>query len=174
MSRRFYRRVSSGKRWSVREDQTLAMLYPDYGEIQRRLKRRSYYAIRGRARTLGIVTRRHVWTHPEVKRLRTLYRRGATRAEANAAFPGLSQSQICSKARHIRLVRARRDPYKLGVVPLDAVRKQATARGLSWRKLDKIAKTGRYFQQTTRRVDWAHLARAIEKLGGTIEIAWRS
>jgi hypothetical protein len=56
----------------------------------------------------------------------------------------------------------------------DIVRKQAVIRGWIWRKLDKLAKTGRYFQQTTRRVDWDHLAKAIEILGGTIEIAWLS
>jgi hypothetical protein len=74
----------------------------------------------------------------------------------------------------IRLVRARRTPYVLGIPPLDEIRKQATLRGWTLRKLDKMARTGRYFQQTTRRVDWDQLARAVKKLGGTIEIAWQS
>lgn len=82
--------------------------------------------------------------------------------------------QVASKARHIRLVREQREPYILGVPAIDIVRKQAVIRGWTWRKLDKFAKTGRYFQQTTRRVDWDHLAKAIKILGGTIEIAWLS
>jgi hypothetical protein len=60
----------------------------------------------------------------------------------------------------------------LGISPLDGIREQAAHRGWTLRKLDKIAKTGRYCQQTTRRVDWSYLARAVEVLGGTIEIAW--
>ena len=142
--------------------------------MQRRLRLRSYYAIRTRVRTLGVVTQRHVWTNSEVTKLRALYLRGATRAEIAAAFPGYRSHQITSKARHIRLVRRQSEPYALGIPPIDTVRKQAAIRGWTWRKLDKLAKTGRYFQQTTRRVDWGHLARAIEVLGGTIDIDWLS
>jgi hypothetical protein len=172
--RYFRRRASRGARWSTNEDQIIKTFYPDYAQMQRCLQARSYYAIRNRARALGAATRRHVWTNSEVARLRTLYLRGATCAEIAAAFPGFSWHQVASKARHIRLVRGQREPYILGVPPIDVVRKQAVIRGWTWRKLDKFAKTGRYFQQTTRRVDWDHLAKAIEILGGTIEIAWLS
>jgi hypothetical protein len=172
--RYFRRRASSGARWSTNEDQIIATFYPDYAQMQRCLPARSYYAIRNRVKTLGVATRRHVWTNPEVIRLRTLYLRGATCAEVTAAFPGFSSQQVASKARHICLVRGQREPYMLGVPPIDIVRKQAVIRGWTWRKLDKFAKTGRYFQQTTRRVDWDHLAKAIAILGGTIEIAWPS
>lgn len=110
----------------------------------------------------------------EVTKLRALYLRGATCAEVAAAFPGFRPHQITSKARHIRLVRGQREPYALGIPPIDTVREQAAIRGWTWRRLDKLAKTGRYFQQTTRRVDWDHLARAIEVLGGTIDIDWLS
>jgi hypothetical protein len=161
-------------RWSAREDRIVETVYPDYREMQRRMPARSYGAIRSRARKLGVATSRHVWTNQDMAKLRTLYRRGATRAEVAAAFPLLSQGQICSKAAHVRLVRVRRTPYALGVPPLDDVRRRAAAQGLTWRQLDTLAKTGRYFQQTTRRVDWQHLAHAIEMLGGTIEIIWFS
>jgi hypothetical protein len=174
VKRYFRRRVSSGARWSTGEDRIIATFYPDYAKMQRRLRARSYYAIRNRARILGVATRRHVWTGPEIARLQTLYLRGATCAEVAAAFPGFSSRQVASKARHVRLVRGQREPYILGVPPIDTVRKQAVVQGCTWRKLDKLAKTGRYFQQTTRRVDWGHLAKAIEILGGTIKIAWLS
>lgn len=142
--------------------------------MQRRLRSRSYYAIRARARTLGVVTQRHVWTNSDVRKLRALYLRGATRAEVAAAFPSLRSHQITSKARHIQLVRGQRKPYVLGIPPVDTVREEAAMRGWTWRKLDKLANTGRYFQQTTRRVDWGHLAKAIKVLGGAIEIDWLS
>lgn len=174
MKRRPYRGSGGGTRWSASEDRIVRKFYPDYSEMQRRLASRSYYAIRSRARKLGIAAPRHIWTNRDVTKLRTLYLQGATRAEVCAAFPHLTRCQICGKAGHIRLVRARKTPYLLDIPPLDEVRKQATALGLTWRKLDKIAKTGRYFQQTTRRVDWDHLARAVEKLSGRIEITWRS
>jgi hypothetical protein len=73
MRRYFRKRASSGKRWSEREDRIILTLYPDYAGMQRRLRLRSYYAIRNRARTLGVVTRRHVWTNSEVTKLRALY-----------------------------------------------------------------------------------------------------
>ena len=174
MRRYIRKRASSGKRWSAQEDRIILILYPDYTEMQRHLRSRSYYAIRARARVLGVVIQRHVWTNSEVTKLRALYLRGATCTEVAKAFPGLRPRQITSKARHIRLVRGQREPYALGIPPIDTVREQAAIRGWTWRKLDNLAKTGRYFQQTTRRVDWGHLARAIEVLGGTIDIDWPS
>jgi hypothetical protein len=141
--------------------------------MRRRLPTRSYGALRSRARHLGVAASRYIWTNHNEDKLRKLYQQGATRAEVAAAFPLLTQSQICSKAAHIRLVRARRTPYVLGIPPLDKVGKKAALRGWTLRKLDKIAKTGRYFQQTTRRVDWKLLARAIEVLGGTIAFIWQ-
>lgn len=174
MRRYFRKRASSGKRWLSREDQIIRNLYPNYAEMQRRLRSRSYYAIRNRARALDVVTRRHVWTNSEVTKLRALYLRGATRAEVSATFPRFESHQITSKARHIRLVRGQRKPYALGVAPIDTVREEAAIQGLTFRKLDKLAKTGRYFQQTTRRIDWGHLAKAIKVLGGAIEIDWLS
>lgn len=166
------RRLSGGKRWSAKDDKILEALYPHYQKILKRLKNRSYWAIRNRARRLGIATKRHIWTNREIAKLQALYARGATRAEVSRQFPALTCSQICAKAGHIRLVRARNDPYKLGIGPLDDIRKKAAVQGLTWRQLDKIAGTKRYFQQTTRRVDWDYISRAIEKLGGTIEITW--
>jgi len=171
MSKRFHK-FSIGKHWSAGEDRIIRTLYPDYPQMQRCLPKRSYSAIRSRARKLGVAAKRHVWTNRNVATLRTLYLQGATRADINAAFPNLTQCQICSKAAHIRLVRARRTPHALGIPPLDEVRKQAALRGWTLRKLDKAAKTGRYFQQTTRRVDWNHLAKAAKVLRGEIKITW--
>lgn len=64
--------------------------------MQRRLRARSYYAIRGRARTLGVAARRHVWTNPEVKTLQALYLRGATCAQVVAAFPAQRFNEVAA------------------------------------------------------------------------------
>jgi hypothetical protein len=165
-------RLSSGTQWAARDDRIITKFYPNYPKMQRRLASRSYSAIRNRARTLGVAATRHVWTNHNEGKLRRLYLQGASRAEVNAAFPNLTQCQICSKAAHLRLVRARRAPYVLGIPALDEVRKKAALQGWSLRKLDKLAKTGRYFQQTTRRVDWDCLAKAAAVLGGEIKIEW--
>jgi len=98
-----------------------------------------------------------------------LYLRGATMRGGGG---GISRLQFASGRQQGQTYSSRpraERPYMLGVPPIDIVRKQAVIRGWTWRKLDKAAKTGRYFQQTTRRVDWDHLAKAIEILGGTIE-----
>lgn len=173
MKARRRRRFSSRKQWSAREDGLIRTLYPDYRTLRKLLRTRSYGALRGRARTLGVAARRHVWTNRDVAKLERLYRSGATNAELALAFPILTRYQICSKARHIRLARTRREPYSLDIPPLDAIRKQASVQGLTWRRLDELARTGRYFQQTTRRLDWNRLASAVEQLSGTIEVVWR-
>jgi hypothetical protein len=160
-------------KWPAAADRIIEALYPDYEEIQRRLTTRSYCAVRNRAQKLGVAARRHVWTNHKVAKLRRLYDQGATHAELASAFPGLTRSQICSKARHIHLRRMRSEPSTLGVRCLDMIRKRAAILGLTLRELDKIAKTKRYFQRTTRRMDWNHIACAAEALGGRIEITWR-
>jgi hypothetical protein len=172
MMTRVCKRTSSGTRWSTGNDRIIQTLYPDYPEMRRRLRNRSYYAIRNRARYLGVAVSRYIWTNHDKDKLRKLYLCGATRAEVAAAFPYLTQSQICSKAGHIGLLRARRPPHVLGIPPLDDVRRRAAVRGWTLRRLDKAAKTGRYFQQTTRRIDWNHIARAVGVLEGAIDISW--
>jgi hypothetical protein len=172
MKRRAQKKNSNGTRWSVDEDRVVQKFYPDYDAMKRYLIKRSYYAIRNRARSLGIASARHIWTNHDVARLRRLYRQGVTSAQIKAAFPDLSHCEISSKANHVHLVRTQGEPYILGIPPLDDIRKKAKLRGWTLRKLDKIAKTRRYFQQTTRRIDWEHLAKAIKKLEGSIKIEW--
>jgi hypothetical protein len=57
--------------------------------------------------------------------------------------------------------------------PSDSIRQRAKSMGMTLRQLDRQANTGCYFQHTTRRVDWAYLVPAVEKLGGRIVIQWR-
>jgi len=53
----------------------------------------------------------------------------------------------------------------LGIPPLDEIRKPAAQRGWTLRKLDKMARTGRYFQQTTRRVGITSPGRSRNSVG---------
>lgn len=172
MNGRAGKRTSSRRKWAGREDAILEKFYPHYEKISRRLKTRSYHAIKSRARKLEISVSRHVWTNQEVSRIIDLYSKGKTPAEISVTFPYLTAGQIAGKAQHLNLRRARRKCYLLGIPPIDAVRERAAELGWTWRKLDRLADTGRYFQQTTRQVNWAHLAKAIAMLGGQIQITW--
>lgn len=178
-ARRRIRRVGRTPRghflWTAKEDATFIKLYPDYRALRRALRRRTYYALRNRARHLGVVKRRHVWTANEVRRLRNLYFL-ATTAELLAAFRGMSWHQIAGKARHIGL-RGRKPKLKsTGILILDTIRTRASARGWSMVDLDSIAGTRRYFQKAgwhTSRATHGAWLKAIEVLEGDISIQWQ-
>jgi hypothetical protein len=74
--------------WTAREDALVRALYPDYVALRKALRRRTYSALRHRARTLGIAKKRHTWTTTEVSRLRKLYPKASCR-DLLAAFPDL-------------------------------------------------------------------------------------
>ena len=161
--------------WTMDEDQVVKCLYPDYIKIRRTLRRRTYYALRNRARHLDVVKRRHVWKTHEIAQVRRLYLVASTK-ELTAAFPGMTWHQIAGKARHIGL-RGRKPKLKpTGHALIDAVRARAMARGWSMVDLDAIAGTRRYFQKagwhTSRHPNHSALLKAVEVLEGAISVSW--
>jgi hypothetical protein len=146
--------------------------YPNYALMRRRLPHRSLAALKHRAAILDVVRRRHVWTNIEVDRLTSLVPAGASNVELTAAFPHLRLRQITEKARHLRLPRRKVRLVKFDDPTLSAVRKRAIDVGMSLRRLDQAARTGRYFQKSTRRLVLAHVARAAVVLGGETLIEW--
>jgi hypothetical protein len=149
------------------------LLYPDYGALRRHFADRSLAAIKHRAAKLKVVAARHVWTQLEVARLRRLFaQRRPTDADLKAAFPHISLHKILNKARHVGIVRERIAPIILGVPVLDAVRQRAHDEGLCLAELDRLSGTRRYFQQSTRRVVWRHVAAAVDFLGGALAPRW--
>nr|WP_313040751.1 hypothetical protein [Brevundimonas diminuta] len=161
------RKSNSGAAWTARADAIVRETYPDYRLMRRRLPHRSLVALKHRAAVLGVVHRRHTWTNTEVRRLTAT---NASNAELELAFPELRLRQIKEKARHLRL--PNRKPRLAGFddPALNAVRRRAIEKGLSLRSLDRSARTGRYFQQSTTRPMLAHLARAAAVLDGELRI----
>lgn len=161
--------------WTEREDGVVRALYPDYKSLRRALRRRTYRALCGRTRTLGIAKKHHVWLGTEVSRLRRLYPK-ADRSDILLAFPELSWSQIAAKARHIGLRRARRRLNSTGHPLIDTIRDRAFDLCLSMVDLDMMAGTRRYFQKAAWRngnLNRKALLRAVEALGGEVSVRWQ-
>lgn len=159
--------------WSDEDDMAIRLLYPDYGALQRHFADRTLAAIKHRAAKLRVVSKRHVWTQLEVARLRRLFaQRRPTDDTLKTAFPHITLAKILYKARHVGIVRERIAPIILGVPVLDAVRQRAHDEGLCLAELDRLAGTNRYFQQSTRRVVWRHVAAAVDFLGGALAPRW--
>ena len=160
--------------WTKEEDDIVRELYPDYKALRRKLRRRTYNAIKERARTLEVAHRRHVWLASEVSRLRRLYPR-SDRLDILAAFPGLRWRQIAGKAGHIRVHRYRRRLSRTGHPLIDHIRDRAFELNMSMVDLDAMARTKKYFQKA----GWANgnlnrraLVRAVEALGGEVSVRW--
>lgn len=161
--------------WTEREDDFVRSLYPDYKALRRKLRRRTYHALRARARTLDVVTRRHVWLASEVSRLRRLYPR-ASREELLAAFPDVTWEKIKAKAQHAGIRRARRKLTTTGYPLIDLIRDRAFDLKLSMVDLDAMAGTKQYFQKAgwySGNLNRKALLRAVEALGGEVSIRWQ-
>ena len=146
--------------------------YPDYGLMRRRLPHRSLAALKHRAAALGVVQPRHVWTQTEVRKLSRLVAAGASNAELKCAFSHLRFEQIASKIRHLRLPRRKPRLARFEDAAIREVRRRAVEKDLSLRELDRLARTKRYFQASTRRLVLKHVASAAAVLGGEICIEW--
>jgi hypothetical protein len=160
--------------WTKKEDDIVRALYPDYKALRRKLRRRTYYALKARTRRLGVAKKNHVWLATEVSRLRRLYPR-ATQQDLMAALPNLTLQQIRSKAHDICVRRARRKPATTGYPLIDAIRERAFELNLSMVELDAMSRTQRYYQKASWRggnFNRKAVLRAVEALGGEVSIQW--
>ena len=161
--------------WTKKEDDIVGALYPDYKALRKALRRRTYYALTARARRLDVVKRRHVWLGTEISRMRRMYPTAAQQ-ELMAAFPDVSWEAIKTKARNIRVRRARRKLTTTGHPLIDQIRDRAFDLHLSMVDLDAMAGTKRYFQQAAwRKGSFNRKAalRAVEALGGKVSVQWQ-
>jgi hypothetical protein len=78
--------------WTKKEDKLVRELYPDYDALQKALRRRTYFALRARARALNVVNRRHTRLGAEISLLRRMYPKAA-RHELMLAFPDVRGKQ---------------------------------------------------------------------------------
>lgn len=161
--------------WTEREDAIIREFYPDYRALQRKLRKRTYDALRGRAQSLGIQRRRHRWTAFEIARLRRLYP-AASKSEIMAIVPGLKWETIKARARDLGL-RRRVSLRATGFPLLDQIRRRCEELGYSMVDLDAIARTRRYFSKAAwnaaGRPDLAKLVKAAAALDGLVSVEWR-
>lgn len=167
--------VCGRKLWTKDEDQVWRSLYPDYKAGLRKLRRRTYYALRNRARTLGIVKERHTWTGIEVNWLRRYYAKTTT-SERTRAFPTVSKSALARAA--YRFGATQRRPLKSTGHPiLDNVRKRCRELNLTMGDLDRMAGTKGYFRNAAwlcrGTINVSKIARAVVALGGNLHADWR-
>lgn len=158
--------------WEPWEDEVIRSAYPDYRLMEQKLPHRNYRGLRYRAGRLKVVTVRHHWTPPERKRLRDAFRNDATNDDLLVMFPDMSFAQIKGMAQFIkaprRYVRATlvKDPALL------SIRKRTRALGITFRQLDKLARSRNYFGNTPQQPVIKHIVKAIEVLGGNAKIVW--
>lgn len=160
------------RRWSEVEDVIVRDAYPDYALMMRHLPGRSLSALKHRSSALGVVRRRHVWTQTEVRKLSGLIAAGACKAELLRTFSYLRPGQVQGKICHLGLRRRKAPLASFDDPAVSAVRKRAAEKGMSLRDLDRLARTGRYFQNSTRRLVLRHVARAVAVLGGEVRVEW--
>lgn len=161
--------------WTQEEDAAVQELYPDYKTLEKALKRRSLCGIQRRASTIGVAKKRHMWTSAEVLKLRRLYPK-APKEEIMQEFPDLRWSQIRSCVSYNKMRKIRQPYTATGFEVLDVIRQRAFQSGINMADLDEIAGTKTYFQ----RAGWCGrlkanpkaVMRAIDALGGKIEIKW--
>jgi hypothetical protein len=159
--------------WTAHEDERLRTLYPRYDLLRVALPHCSLSALKHRVRRLGIVRRRHIWTNLEIRRLHEAFENNVPDRELEGLFPGLLLSQIKAKAGHIRASHRRSQQVIFGVQALDSIRQRAREQGLSNVELDRRARTGKFFQKSSRRLMLKSIMRAVALLGGEVSITWR-
>ena len=155
--------------WTLEERAILRGLYPCYDQLGVHLPGRTRGAITHKARALGLVPPRRIWSEQDAWRLRAPYGAGVPIGALVEAFPGKSRRQIWNKAHALRVRRPRRAPKTTGLALVDAVRARAFACRLTMTDLDAFVGRRRYFV-SPRHMDWRAVEKAIAVLGGTIAV----
>jgi hypothetical protein len=162
--------------WSAREMKIAMQTYPDYKRMMELLPDRRLMQCKKFCATYGIVTKRHVWTNVELKKLRALWEAGTPRAEMLPQFPLVERpDHITSVARHYGFKRPKRTPKVTGHPIIDAIRAECFARAYTMADLDEWCGSGRYWYGGTSfngTPNWKHITKAIEILGGQMNVVW--
>jgi hypothetical protein len=167
--------------WTDDELAALRQNWTSPERLRRALPRRTDFAIWHKGAKLGLPRkkRNHIWTCPEVRRLKELWPE-APRGELLAAFPWAKWEDLHNKAQDLRrhgadgLRRPRGRLVPTGHEVTDQLLSRVKEDGLTLRDLDEMAGTGTHFQagRYRYRLRWAHLAAAIDAMGGEIVVKW--
>lgn len=162
-------------RWSPADLRILRTAYKrGYAACMKALPGRTYEAIKAKARELGMVPKRRLWTAREVTHLRVLHRRGLSNLQI-AYHLRLRPDQVAGALRYHGM---RRDAGELAQTSsslLDDIRERANQRGISLSKLNREVCAGhvRIFTAGLRtKIDPKWLFRAVNYLGGSVEAVW--
>lgn len=166
------RTIAGDPVWTIEEFDALRRLYPDRQAIASALTRRTKIAIQHKARSLGLITPRRIWSEQEVELLRTLYRTPVTTAGLVEALPDRTKQQIWRKASHLRIRRPRKPPRMTGHPLIDSIRQYAFAQGHSMADMDAWTRAKGYFS-SPRYCNWRALTRAVEILSVEPTVSWR-
>ena len=167
--------MSGQKIWSEDEDDQIRAHYPDYSAIAKALPHRTYSACRGRARNLGIVTKRPPFTIRELSIVRRHYPEG-DREEVLALLPGRTWKQIADFAKRHRVRRRLRPFMPTGVIVLDQIRSRCRDLNYSMVDLDKLVRSKGYFSKANWYGGHIHhrdIGRAVNALFGDLKADWK-
>lgn len=162
--------------WSAREIEILRRLYPDFKALKKALPGRTKYAVKLRARKVGVARPNHKWTTTEISRLRKLCTQGADRSEIDNAFPTIAWPVIQAQIGAHRFQKPKRKLKPSGNAVVDAIRERAVSEGISMVELDEMAGSGSkgYFRHcfSYRYPNGRCLMKAVEELGGRLVVEW--
>ncbi len=161
--------------WELWEEQLVRDLYPDYPAILRVLPHRTYWAVRSRARKLGVVTSREIWKASTVRSIEELSRTHTT-SEIASKIADMETHQVDAIIKYFGFGRKPREGFRRAGIPvIDDVLYRADQQGLTLVEVDRRAGIGkRYFagRRWENGLHGGHLARAVFALGGELYVEW--
>ncbi|ODT71616.1 MAG: hypothetical protein ABS75_07290 [Pelagibacterium sp. SCN 63-23] len=160
--------------WTPEEISTLKANLPGYREVMKKLKRRSYFAVRHKTQSLGLAPKRHIWTAAEISKLRKLYG-GRIEQSYLDAFPGVTRNGLQKVANYYNIFRPKKPYEPTGHPLIDQIRARALELGYTMADVDKLARSNNFFAKANWHSGSAppqHLARAVAALGGRLKAEW--
>ncbi|MBP2159570.1 MULTISPECIES: hypothetical protein [Asticcacaulis] len=157
--------------WTDQENAELLKHYPNYEHLSGVLIRRTKRAMQERARKLGLVKPRRVWSLTEEEKMPPPYKGGAPMSEIIQSLDNKNKQQVYSKANHLGVRRPRRRPRPTGMPIVDMIRDRNFDNGDSPADLNVWTNRKTYWTRP-RKYDWKAISHALRILGGRIVPIW--
>lgn len=164
-----------GLRWLPEEDAIVRRLYPDYAALIVALPTRTRYAIKFRVQSLNLATKIKVksWTGAELKRLRQACEARAHKTKIIEMFAPRNWEAIYSQIKRFKINRRRiRSAPEFRHPAVLSIRERSYQRNLPFRQLAREIGGSELFGVTDSGTSIAGIIKAVEFLGGEIDIIW--